>query len=138
MPAVVVFDTNVLLSGIGWRGKPFECLEMARSGAIHGVTCREIIDELAEKLTAKLKLSDDVAIDVIADLMTFLELTSITRTLRVVADDPEDDKVLECAVAARADFVVTGDKRHLLPIRVYAGVEIVSPAELIRRIGAAS
>ncbi len=57
MPQVAVFDTNVLLSGVGWKGKPFQCLELARSGIVAGITCSEIIDELAEKLPAKLGIA---------------------------------------------------------------------------------
>ncbi len=47
--------------------------------------------------------------------------------------DPGDEMVLECALAADAQFIVTGDKRHLLPLRRYREVEIVSPAEFLRR-----
>jgi predicted nucleic acid-binding protein len=55
---IVVFDTNVLLSGIGWRSNPFRCLELARSGIIEGVICPEILEEVTEKLQQKLKFSD--------------------------------------------------------------------------------
>lgn len=43
MRLVAVFDTNVLLSGVAWKGKPYQCLELARAGAVEGVTCREIL-----------------------------------------------------------------------------------------------
>lgn len=54
MQPIAVYDTNILLSGIGWRGNPYRCLELARQGKIEGLTCPEILDELAEKLTTKL------------------------------------------------------------------------------------
>ncbi len=54
MQPIVVYDTNILLSGIGWEGNPYRCLELARQGKIEGSTCSEILDELAEKLTTKL------------------------------------------------------------------------------------
>jgi len=54
---IAVFDTNVLLSAVGWKGKPFQCLELARAGIVDGVTCREVRDELAEKLQTKLSFS---------------------------------------------------------------------------------
>lgn len=47
---IVVFDTNTLFSGLGWRGSPYRCLELARNGRIESVTCREILLELGEKL----------------------------------------------------------------------------------------
>ncbi len=58
--AIVIFDTNVLLSAIGWKGRPFDCVELARSSEIEGITCREILDELAEKLETKLLFSPDL------------------------------------------------------------------------------
>jgi hypothetical protein len=45
MRFVAVFDTNILFSAVGWKGTPFECLEMARVGTVEGVTCREILEE---------------------------------------------------------------------------------------------
>ena len=56
MRFVAVLDTNVLLSAVGWRGKPFQCLELARSGRIQAVTCPELLNELAEKLESRLAL----------------------------------------------------------------------------------
>ncbi|MGC8785172.1 MAG: PIN domain-containing protein [Armatimonadota bacterium] len=57
MRAVAVFDTNILLAGIGWRGKPYRCLELARAGIVEGVTCQELLDELIGKLETKLNFS---------------------------------------------------------------------------------
>ena len=48
--------------------------------------------------------------------------------------DPEDEMILECALAGEADMVVTGDKRHLLPLRQFRDVAIVSPADFLRRV----
>ena len=98
MPPVAVFDTNVLFSGIGWKRKPYECLELARVGSITGVTCAEILDELVEKLQMKLRFSPEQTAETLADLLSFLHLVHISNELKVVATDPDDDKVVECAV----------------------------------------
>jgi len=128
---VVVFDTNVIFSATGWRGNPYRCLELARNGVVEGVTCIELLDELEEKLHAKLRLPEDHIVETLADLLGFLRLVTIANTLKVVAADPDDDKVLECALVADATHIVTGDRRHLLPLRSYKGIEIVSPAEFV-------
>jgi len=128
---VVVFDTNVIFSATGWRGNPYRCLELARNGVVEGVTCIELLDELEEKLRAKLRLPEDHIVETLADLLGFLRLVTIANTLNVVAADPDDDKVLECALVADATHIVTGDRRHLLPLRSYKGIEIVSPAEFV-------
>jgi putative PIN family toxin of toxin-antitoxin system len=131
VPPIVVFDTNVLLSGVGWKGRPFKCLELARSGEVEAITCLEILSELAEKLTSKLSFATEQANDTILDLLGFLKLVSIDGTLKAVDADPDDDKVLECALAGSATFVVTGDRRHLLPLRSFHGISLVTPAEFV-------
>jgi len=89
---VVVFDTNVIFSATGWRGNPYRCLELARNGVVEGVTCIELLDELEEKLRAKLRLPEDHIVETLADLLGFLRLVTIANTLKVVAADPDDDK----------------------------------------------
>ncbi len=126
-----MFDTNILFSGLGWKGAPYRCLELARDGTIDALTSREILDELAEKLQDKLSFPPDQVTDTIADLLSFLQLVSVTNHLQVVADDPDDDKVIECAVVGKADYIVTGD-RHLLKLASYEGVAIVRAADFLR------
>jgi putative PIN family toxin of toxin-antitoxin system len=128
---VAVFDTNVLFSASGWKGKPFRCVELARSGVVEGVTCRELLDELAEKLQTKLGFNAQQVLDAVADLVTFLRLVAITGNLKVIAADPDDDKVLECAMVAGATHIVTGDRRHLLPLGTYQGIAIVTAADFL-------
>ncbi len=130
MQPVVVYDTNILLSGIGWRGKPYRCLELARQGKVEGLTCEGILDELAEKLTTKLNFSLSQREDTVEDFRSFLRLVEITNTLKVIADDPDDDKVIECAVVGKATHIVTGD-HHLLPLKSYRGILIVTAADFL-------
>jgi uncharacterized protein len=129
VPPVVVFDTNVLFSAVGWKGAPYRCLELARSGVVQGATCRELLDELNQKLQTKLLFSPNQALETVADLLSFLRLTPIIGQLKMVAADPDDDKVLECAVVAGAAHLVTGDRRHLIPLGSFQGIRIITPAE---------
>lgn len=114
MAPIVVFDTSVLLSAIRWGGKPFHCLELARAGTIEGVICREILEEPTEKLQTKLDFMPDQIADILADLLNELMIVTISGKLHVVAADPKDDMVIECGVVAGADYIVSGDRRHLL------------------------
>lgn len=57
MRRIAVFDTNILFSATGWKGTACECVELARTGKIEGVMCKELMDELAEKLQFKLAFS---------------------------------------------------------------------------------
>jgi len=119
------------MSAMIWKGKPLECLELARSGVTDGLTCREILDELADKLDVKLSIPPEDIAATMADLMTFLPLVSISGTLKAVPADPDDDKIVECAVEGKATHIVTGDRRHLLPLRSYEGIAIVTAAEFL-------
>lgn len=129
--ARVVFDTNILFSAIGWRGNPSQCLEQARTGRIQGITCVEILDELSEKLAAKLELDDNQVEMAVGSLLGFLEVTTIAGLLQGPQTDRDDDKILECAVVGRATHIVTGDRKHLLPLRKFGDIEIVTAAELL-------
>lgn len=131
MRPLAVFDTNILFSAVGWQGKPFQCLELARTGVVEGVTCPEILDELSEKLQSKLSFSSSQSLATEADLLTFLRLVPITGQLKAVPADPDDDKILECAVQASATHIVTGDRRHLIPLGSFQGIPIVTAADFL-------
>ena len=65
------------------------------------------------------------------------ELVFPTDRATGATPDPDDEMVLECALAAEADYIVSGDKKHLLPLREFQGIRIVSPADFLRRLKAA-
>ena len=136
MRKVAVFDTNILFSAVGWKGKPFLCLELARAGAVGGVTCRELLDELAEKLQSKLSFTQEQTLDTVPDPLTFLRVVTITGNLTVIPADPDDDKVLECVVTVGATHIITGDRRHLLPLGSFQGVPILSAADFLAAVNA--
>lgn len=89
---------------------------------MQGITCREIILELEEKLRAKFHYPGERGAEALADLLGLLRPAAITGDLKAVPADPDDDKVIECAVMARATHIVTGDRRHLLPLGQFRGV----------------
>lgn len=79
----------------------------------------------------KLRFSPDKLDETLADFLSFLKLVNIANDLRVVTADPDDDRVLECAVLGGATHIVTGDRRHLLPLSSFRGSRIVTPAEFL-------
>jgi uncharacterized protein len=131
---IPVFDTSILFSATAWRGRPFQCVAAARSAVVEGITCREILDELAEKLETKLRFSPAEATDTVTDLLTFLRLVEISGPLHPVASDPDDDKIVECAIAGGATHIVTSDRRHLLPMDGYHGIRIVTAADFLAEL----
>ena len=95
------------------------------------MTCRELLDELAEKLQSKLSFTPEQTLDTVADLLTFLRVVPITGKLKAIPADPDDDKVLECAATAGATYIVTGDRRHLLPLGSFQGIAILTAADFL-------
>lgn len=85
-------------------------------------------------LQRKLGLESDRITQCLADLLSFLSLVQIAGQLSAVIDDPDDDKVLECDVVGDAAFVVTGDHRHLLPLRNFRGLQIIRPADFLTHV----
>lgn len=127
----VVFDTNILFSGTGWRGSPFYCLQLARQGKIVLLSCREILAEYHEKLQTKLGRTPTQATRTVAEVLSFSTLIEIDCSLHVIPDDPDDDKVLECAVIGEATYIVSGD-HHLLDLKEYNDIPIVRAVDFIR------
>ncbi len=132
MPERVVFDTNIWISGLLWRGKPYQCLLLARSQVVQHVHCSEMIAELSRKLRETFDFSENRIRGVLYDLRRVSEAVEITGDLRAVEDDPDDDKFIECALAAGAAVIVSGD-HHLLDLDEHEGVRILSAAEFLAR-----
>ena len=132
MPERVVFDTNVMVSGLLWRGKPYQCLLLARAGLVQAVHCQEMLVELSEKLKEKFGFSPDQIQAVLDDWREHAQEVHITSDLHAVAADPDDDKFIECAQVAGARVIVSGN-RHLLDLGEYKGITILSAAEFLAR-----
>ena len=95
--------------------------------------------QLAEMLTQpsatkRLALIDKTARAVLADRVEAIELVEPTTVPRAAVGDADDDQVIPAAVAARADLIVSGDRKHLLPLRSHQGIDIIDAPEALRRI----
>jgi putative PIN family toxin of toxin-antitoxin system len=128
----VVFDTNIWISGLLWRGKPYQCLLLARARIVQHVYCQEMMAELSQKLRQVFGFSENHIRAVLYDLRRISERVEITGELHVVPDDPDDDKFVECALVAGAPLIVSGD-HHLLELGECEGVHVLSAAEFVAR-----
>lgn len=128
----VVLDTNVLVSAALSDGKPFEILRLAEQGEIISVTSPAIVTELRDVLKRdRLPFSEDQVDELVTKVLSISRVIEPEVNIEAVADDPDDDKILECAVAGDVDCLVSGDS-HLLALENYRDMSIYSPAELIR------
>jgi putative PIN family toxin of toxin-antitoxin system len=132
VPERVVFDTNIWISGLLWRGKPYQCLLLARGQAVQHVHCAEMMTELSEKLRETFGFSENHIQAVLYDIRRISERIDITGDVHVVTDDPDDDKFIECALVAKATAIVSGD-HHLLELGDNRGIAMLSAAEFLAR-----
>ena len=136
---LLVIDTNVLLSGLLWRGPPHTLLGKARDGAIDLVLSAALIEELLDVI-ARPKFSDILARTsrtpkrILDELRVFVDVVAAPPLPRPICRDPDDDAVLACALAARADLIVSGDD-DLRALGMFEGIPIVSAAEALIRLG---
>jgi len=132
--ALVVLDTNVLVSAIGWRGAEYRLYRQCRSQGPQLAVSPALLDELRRVLEyPKLGFAGGEIDDFISDLLGHAVLVSPSQTLEVVEDDPDDNRVLECAVVAEARYIVSGDK-HLLALEEYEGIRITGAQTALREL----
>lgn len=132
MPERIVFDTNIRISGQLWRGKPYQCLLLARGGVIEVSYCEPMVAEFAEKLRRKFRFTENQIHAAVYDMRRFGTHVNIAGSLHMIADDPDDDKFIECAVVSLARVIVSGDE-HLLRLGMYGGIEILTASQFLAR-----
>lgn len=121
----VVADTNIYISALMFGGVPGNFLDLAFQGSFQLITSPILLDELDEKLRMKFGLSSSDSDLVRHRLEVIAHLVSTASTLTVIKADPDDDRVLECAIAGHADYIVSGD-HHLLKLSSYDAIPIVT------------
>jgi putative PIN family toxin of toxin-antitoxin system len=126
----LVFDTNVYVSAFVVPGSKSDlAFRLALRGAFELAISEAILAELREKLASKFGLVEpelDRAEQTVRGAATIVE----PETNLKVLDDEPDNRILECALAAQASAIVTGDK-HLLALGVYEGIGVMTVAELL-------
>ncbi|MCK9388758.1 MAG: putative toxin-antitoxin system toxin component, PIN family [Sulfuritalea sp.] len=133
-----VIDTNVLLSGLFWHGAPHVLLEQVRAGTLILVSSPALLAELEDvfgraKFDSILRRSNTSREHVLAEMRQLPEMIEPPPLPQPVCRDSDDDGVIALALAAQADFIVSGDD-DLLSLRRYQDIPILSPAEAVARV----
>jgi putative PIN family toxin of toxin-antitoxin system len=141
-PLRLVLDTNIVVAGLLWNGPPRRLIELAIDGeAVELYSSAVLLDELAHtlgysKFAARIHSFGTSIAALVAQYTALVSLVAPTSVPRIVANDADDDHVIAAAVAARAELIVTGDRKHLLPIGSHQGIAIVTAREVLDRIEA--
>ena len=127
----VVFDTNIYISAFVIPGGNAEKAYLhAIEGDFELCTSVAILTELAQKLDEKFGWEKPEIAQLITSISNVGTVLKTAPWLKVLSDDP-DNRILECALKAEADFLVTGDK-HLLKLRSYENCKIIKLSAFLR------
>ena len=127
----VVFDTNVLVSAIGFGGKPWNCLVLAFIGDVEMVTADAAIAEFERVLGYDRLPFTEAEQEQYPELIrTEATVVDPDTSVQVIDDDPDNDLFLEIALESEADYIVSGDP-HLTELGSFRGLDIVSPSEFL-------
>jgi putative PIN family toxin of toxin-antitoxin system len=125
----VVIDTNVIISALNFGGNPKAVLELARKRHIRNTTSPFIIDEIERVLTRKFGWQMEVTREVTNDIQGFSHVVNPPETLTIIKN-LSDNRILECAVAGGADYLISGD-HHLTDLKTFGTINIVTPTEFL-------
>lgn len=127
-----VVDTNLIVSGTASvNSPPYHLFEAWRQGSFILVTSPPILEEVRDvfsrpEIQNQFDLSGNDVEEVIIALTTRAFVTAGELMVDVVKNDPDDNKFIACALEGTATHIVIGDRKHLLPLRRFQGITIVS------------
>jgi putative PIN family toxin of toxin-antitoxin system len=130
----ITLDTNVLISSlIVAGGSADQVMRFVRDGEVEMVLSQFILDELARVLTQKFELPTKAVQKAVQRFQRLATIVQPTITIDIIKEKEDDNRILECAVAGKVDYLVTGDKRHILPLRSIQGIPIVAVSEFLQK-----
>jgi putative PIN family toxin of toxin-antitoxin system len=126
----IVADTNIYISALNFAGSADKVLALGRAGLIEICISPAILDEIGGVLARKFRWSATRVREARSAISGFTVAVHPREPVSVILEDEADNRILECALAAGADAIVTGN-HHLLQLRHFRGVRITSPREYL-------
>src|SRR3989344_171050 len=126
----IVLDTNVFIAALLKSGLAREIIEIAKSREILTlVTSEDILAELRRKLLSKFDRSESDVDLFLEKIRGISEIVEIREKVWLITRDPDDNKILECAVSGGANLIVSADQ-DLIVLKRFRGIGIVHPKTL--------
>lgn len=134
----LVLDTNVVISGLLWSGTPRRVFDLAEKEGLTLYTSDEMLEELADtlvkdKFRKRIEKLGVTPTSLVAQYRDACLHVLPVPIYTVLSSDRDEECVLECAVAAGADIIVSGD-HHLLDLVAFQGIQILTPGEAVDHI----
>lgn len=131
----VVLDTNVIVSGLNFPGNERLVLDMARRGRFDLYLSPFILEEVDGVLVRKFGWPQERSSEARRTLEEAATVIEPHRSLSSTTSSQADNRILECAVSASADYLVTGDRQHLLPLKEHEGTRILNAPRFLAALG---
>ena len=129
----VILDINIFVSSFFWGGNPRKIMERVIDGKDKLFTCKEILQETATVMSRpKFKVTNEYITHFISSIEDIANQISLTGTIQNVCRDSDDDKILECALLADADYIISGDD-DLLVLGEFRGIKIITAKEYLEK-----
>jgi uncharacterized protein len=133
MTPFLVLDSNVYISAVLFGGKPRLIIQAALTGKVRLAISASILEEIEGVLGgSKFKFPEAAAREIVSEISSLAEIFEPVEKISRIKEDPADDRILECALAASATVIVSGDS-HLLALGIFRGIPILSPAECLEK-----
>lgn len=127
----VTADTNIFISALNYPGgKPSQLIDLAREGEISLTVSEAILDEIADVLARKFNFTPERIAEARSMIRDVARTVNPAVRLDVIKEDPDDNKILECASAAGSDYIVSGDE-DLLRLGRYDSTKILSVSDFL-------
>lgn len=130
----VVIDTNIFISELNFTGKPSEILELFINDEIEVCISPFILKEVDKILREKFEWSEEQIERVLDRIKKKAFQVQPKIKIPAIKEKEDDNRILECAVEGKAQYIVTGDTKHLQPLKDYQGIKILSPAQFLEAI----
>jgi putative PIN family toxin of toxin-antitoxin system len=128
----ITLDSNIYISALIWGGKPLAVLEAAISGEIRLAITGAILSETLRVMRVKFRLPEERIATAEQYIARCTELVQPVEAVHIISEDPDDDRVLECAAASASDAIVTGD-RDLLRRGKYRDIPIITASQFLEQ-----
>jgi uncharacterized protein len=128
----VVFDANVWIPPYAYSGPiPRAVIDLARLERVDAVLSEPIIDQIPRTF-GRFGWTSSAIQEAVSEIRDSAEIVAPAMVINAILEKSSDNRVLECAVTGRVDYIVSGDTKHLLRLGHYEGIPIVSPREFLR------
>lgn len=129
----ITVDTNVLISALGWNGAEAAVIEKVLDSGLELCMSAQILSEFYRVVKyPKFGFTEEEIDGFIGRLLPSVIIVTPAQNVNVVVEDPDDNKIIECAVAGKSGYIISGDK-HLLQLGEYEGIKIIRASEFLKQ-----